>query len=209
VAGTPTPPKGRPTAGRHERRQAADAHAGRRRRSVAVLAVGAVLLVGALLVVAFQTGGDDGDDASTTEATSFDLPALERDGRVRLADFRGRPLVVNFFASWCTQCDAELPDFRETALALAGQVDFLFVNSNEDGNWRPMAERNDILEFPLAEDVGGTQGNGLYRSVGGPGGMPITAFYDADGNLVDVAFGALLGGALDDRLETLYGVRPS
>jgi hypothetical protein len=38
--------------------------------------------------------------------------------------------------------------------------------------------------------------------------MPITAFYDADGKLVDTAFGALLGGALDDRLEELYGVRP-
>jgi len=176
-----------------------------------VLVVGAVavLVVAGLLVVAFQAGDSRDDDGSTTDATSFDLPALENDGRVRLADFRGRPLVVNFFASWCTQCDAELPDFREAARALDGQVDFLFVNSNEDGDWRPMAERNDILEFPLAKDVGGTQGNGLYRAVGGPGGMPITAFYDADGNLVDVAFGALLGGALDDRLEELYGVRPS
>jgi thiol-disulfide isomerase/thioredoxin len=167
----------------------------------------AVLAVAALLVVAFQTDNDEG--SGTTDAASFDLPALEGDGRVRLADFRGRPLVVNFFASWCTQCDAELPEFRDTARAVDGQVDFLFVNSNEHGDWRPMAERNDILELPLAKDVGGTQGNGLYRAVGGPGGMPITAFYDAEGNLVDVAFGALLGGALDDRLEALYGVRPA
>lgn len=174
-----------------------------------VLSVVAVLVVAGLLVLAFQAGDGRDDSSPTTDATSFDLPALEGDRQVRLEDFRGRPLVVNFFASWCTQCDAELPDFRDAARALDGQVNFLFVNSNEDGDWQPMAERNDILEFPLAQDTGGTQGNGLYRAVGGPGGMPITAFYDAEGNLVDVAFGALLGSALDDRLEELYGVRPS
>jgi thiol-disulfide isomerase/thioredoxin len=167
----------------------------------------AAVFVATLLAVAFQSDDRDGGSA-TTDAASFDLPALDDGGRVRLADFRGRPVVVNFFASWCTQCDAELPEFRDAARAVDGRVEFVFVNSNEDGDWRPMAERNDILEFPLAKDVGGTQGNGLYRAVGGPGGMPITAFYDAEGNLVDVAFGALLGGALDDRLEELYGVRP-
>ncbi|MGH9013306.1 MAG: TlpA family protein disulfide reductase [Acidimicrobiia bacterium] len=207
MAPTPTPPKGRPTSGRHDRRHEALARDRRRRLSVMVFGPLAAVFVATLLVVAFQS--DDGDDGSaTTDAASFDLPALDGDGRVRLTEFRGRPLVVNFFASWCTQCDAELPEFRDAARALDGRVDFVFVNSNEDGDWRPMAERNDILAFPLAKDVGGTQGNGLYRAVGGPGGMPITAFYDADANLVDVAFGALLGGALDDRLEELYGVRP-
>ncbi|MGH9014461.1 MAG: TlpA family protein disulfide reductase [Acidimicrobiia bacterium] len=208
MVGKPTPPKGRPTPGRHGRQRASATPTRPGRRSAVAFGVVAVLAVAALLVVAFQT--DDGDEGpAPTDAASFDLPALEGDGRVRLADFRGRPLVVNFFASWCTQCDAELPEFRDAAHALDGQVEFLFVNSNEDGDWRPMAERNDILEFPLAKDVGGTQGNGLYRAVGGPGGMPITAFYDAEGNLVDVAFGALLGGALDDRLQELYGVRPA
>lgn len=202
-----TPPKGRPTPGRHDRKRSAVGHAQRRRRSAVAFGAVAVLAVAALLVVAFQAD-DRGGGSGTTDAASFDLPALDGDGRVRLTEFRGRPLVLNFFASWCTQCDTELPEFRDTARALDGQIEFVFVNSNEDGDWRPMAERNDILEFPLAEDVGGTQGNGLYRAVGGPGGMPITAFYDAEGNLVDVAFGALLGGALDDRLEELYGVRP-
>jgi thiol-disulfide isomerase/thioredoxin len=180
-----------------------------RRRRVLVVAFGtlAAAFVATVLVVALQAD-DRGGGRGTTDAESFDLPALDGGGRVRLADFRGRPVVVNFFASWCTQCDAELPEFRDTARRVDGQVEFVFVNSNEDGDWRPMAERNDILDFPLAEDIEGTRGNGLYRSVGGPGGMPITAFFNADGKLVDVAFGALLGGALDDRLDELYGVRP-
>jgi thiol-disulfide isomerase/thioredoxin len=192
-----------------DRRQDTPAITRRRRALVASFGALAAAFVATVLVVALPSGDDGGDGGSgTTNAESFDLPALDGGGRVRLADFRGQPLVVNFFASWCTQCDAELPEFRDTARKFDGQVDFLFVNSNEDGDWRPMAERNDILEFPLAEDIAGTRGNGLYRAVGGPGGMPITAFYDGDGKLVDVAFGALLGGALDDRLDELYGVRP-
>jgi cytochrome c biogenesis protein CcmG/thiol:disulfide interchange protein DsbE len=203
-----TTPKGRPTPGRRDRRR--DSLERSRRRRLMVVAFGALaaVFVAAILVVAVQAG-DRGGGSGTTDAESFNLPALDGGGRVRLADFRGRPLVVNFFASWCTQCDAELPEFRDTARRVKGQVDFVFVNSNEDGDWRPMAERNDILDFTLAEDVGGTRGNGLYRSVGGPGGMPITAFYDAQGKLVDVAFGALLGGALDDQLQELYGVAPA
>jgi thiol-disulfide isomerase/thioredoxin len=206
LAGKRNAPKSRPSSGRRDHTQDTPAIARRRRLLVGAFGALAVVFVAAVLLVALQADGGGG--SGTTDAESFDLPALDSDRRVRLADFRGRPLVVNFFASWCTQCDAELPEFRDTARRVDGQVDFVFVNSNDDGDWRPMAERNDILDFPLAEDIGGTRGNGLYRAVGGPGGMPITAFYDADGKLVDVAFGALLGGALDDRLDELYGVRP-
>ena len=205
MAGKRTLPQGRPTPGHPDRRQDALVRT-RRRRLLVAFGVLAAVFVATVLVVALQADDDGG--SGTTDAESFDLPALDGGRRIRLADFRGRPLVVNFFASWCTQCDAELPEFRDTARRVAGQIDFVFVNANEDGDWRPMAERNDILDFPLAEDIGGTRGNGLYRAVGGPGGMPITAFYDADGNLVGTAFGALLGGALDDRLDKLYGVRP-
>ena len=208
MTGKQTPPKGRPTPARRHGRH--DERAITRRRRLLVVGFGALatVFVATVLVVALQAD-DRSDSSGTTDAESFDLPALDGGRRVQLADFRGRPLVVNFFASWCTQCDAELPEFRDTARRVDGQVDFVFVNSNEDGDWRPMAERNDILDFPLAQDVEGTRGNGLYRSVGGPGGMPITAFYDGEGNLVDVAFGALLGGALDDELQELYGVAPA
>lgn len=126
---------------------------------------------------------------------------------MRLADFRGTPVVVNFFASWCTSCDFELPGFTKAADALEGQVAFVGVNALETGNWREMAERHQLREhgFVLARDVGGRQGSGLHASLGGRG-MPITAFYDADGALVDVASGALPDDALFERLRQLYDV---
>lgn len=180
------------------------------RGAVVAFSIAATVLIAGVAAIALSTQQQSADqqsaEAGSTDAATWDLPALEGEGRVRLADFRGQPTVVNFFASWCTACDAELPDFRDAAAALGGAVNFVFVNSNEPGDWHPMAERNGILDFALAEDIGGSAGNGLYRSVGGTVGMPITAFYDAEGNLVDRVFGALTGGSLAVELERLYGI---
>ncbi|MFT7475768.1 MAG: thiol-disulfide isomerase/thioredoxin [Verrucomicrobiales bacterium] len=165
-----------------------------------------VLIVGAIVFSGIQDAADDGGEGVVARE-SFDLPDLtddeNPDSRIRLADFEGTPTVVNFFASWCTACDSELPAFRDTALSLDGEVDFIFVNSNESGNWKPMVERNDIEQFTLAKDIQGISRNGLYRELGGTSGMPITAFYDADGNLVDTAFTAFNESSLDGRLRSL------
>ena len=154
-----------------------------------IIGVG-VLIVGGLALRGVLDAADDGGPG-VVSAEAFDLPDLTDDdnpeSRIRLADFEGTPTVVNFFASWCDSCDDELPAFRETALALEGEVDFIFVNSNESGDWEPMADRNDILGFALAKDIQGISRNGLYRELGGTGSMPITAFYDAAGNLIQVA----------------------
>ena len=174
-----------------------------------LIGIGA-LIVGFLVFNGIRDATDDGGDG-VVAAEAFDLPDLTDDenpnSRIRLADFEGTPLVVNFFASWCTACDTELPEFREAALALEGQVDFVFVNSNETGNWSPMVDRNNIGEFPLAKDIQGISRNGLYRSLGGTGGMPITAFYDADGNLLNVAQNVFDEASLNSALVQLGMLR--
>ncbi len=156
-----------------------------------LIGIGALIL-GAIIFNGVREVADDGGSGVVT-SEAFDLPNLQNrddpNDRIRLSDFNGKPTVVNFFASWCDACDEELPAFRDVALELEDEVNFIFVNSNETGNWKPMAERNDILQFPLAQDIQGEPGrrNGLYRSLGVATGMPITAFYDAEGNLIDVA----------------------
>ncbi len=164
------------------------------------------LIIGALVFNAARDALDDGGDGVVT-ATAFDLPALgdddNPDNRVRLADFAGTPTVVNFFASWCVECDRELPEFRNAAIALDGQVNFVFVNTNETGDWEDMVDRNGIADFPLGKDIKGISRNGLYRSLRGTGGMPMTAFYDADGNLLDVALRVFDQGSLQARMQQL------
>lgn len=199
-----TAPKGRATASQRQRASAARAAAARqKRRNQWIGAAAAVLLIVGIVAMAGLTGPDA---TGTTTKSSFDLPSLRGSERVALASFAGKPTVVNMFASWCDQCEAELPGFHDAAAKLKGEVNFVFVNSNETGDGTEMAERFDLFDFPVASDVDGTAGNGLYRSLGGTSGMPLTAFYDADGNVVDVAFGSLVGSSLDQALEKNFGI---
>ncbi len=164
------------------------------------LGLGIVVLVG-VIATSSNTAA-----AGSTDPAAFDLPAIgDSETRIRLADYRGQPLVVNFFASWCTACDAELPGFATVSRELEGQVAFVGVAALETGDPMFMPERHDITWWPLASDIGGRNGSGLHAALGGRG-MPITAFYDAGGNLVHVDGGALPEPALRQRLAQLYGL---
>ncbi len=203
----PTATKGRPTPSRSSAASRSTRRGGGLVDRLSWVALGAAAVAVVVFVVILVLGS--APERGDVEAESFDLPALEGGGRVQIGDFAGEPLVVNFFASWCTACDAELPFFRNFAEQLEGDVEFLFVNSNESGNWRPMAERHDLLRYPLARDINGTNDNGLVRSLGGNTGMPMTAFYDDAGTLLHVERGAVSGGQLAGLLTDLYGVQLS
>lgn len=170
---------------------------------------GGIVGIIVLIVVLSSVLGED--QTGVTTASSWDLPALDEDndpdgdGRVTLAEFEGKPVVLNFFASWCVSCDRELPIFRQAIDDFGDDVQVLFVNSNETGNWRPMAERGGIDDQILVDDIGGNRNNGLYRSLGGTGGMPLTAFYDADGQVVDVFPGEFDASRLYGAIRELVG----
>ena len=164
---------------------------GRLRLLVGVTALAVLGVVGF-----FSFRGADQDRATpavdVTDPSAFDLPALEGDGRVRLADFAGTPVVVNFFASWCGPCDTELPVFADAARKLEGKVRFVAVNSQELNHRAAvrMAERHELEEAGIAtaRDVGGRAGGSQLHDALGRG-MPINAFYDASGTLLDVGRG--------------------
>jgi thiol-disulfide isomerase/thioredoxin len=153
------------------------------------------------------TAGSSSSGNSVTNPARFDLPRIGGTGRIRLADFRGKPLVVNFFASWCTACDSELPGFAHISTETRGRVQFVGVNALETGDEMFMPQRHHITWWPLAHDVGGAQGSGLHDALGGGNGMPITAFYDANGKLLQVERAALPASTLAEALHTFYGVK--
>jgi len=167
---------------------------------LAALAAGLAALVA--VTVAVSSNGSSG--TGITKPERFDLPAISGGGRVRLVDFRGKPTVVNFFASWCTACDDELPGFARLSTALRGKVNFVGVDSLETGDRLFMPRRHHITWWPLARDVGGAQGSGLHDALGGGSAMPLTAFYDAQGRLVEVNRAALPEDALRAKLRALY-----
>jgi len=160
-----------------------------------------VLAVAFTAIILLRTGGQSssrGTAVTSADPARFDLPALTRPGQVKLGDFAGKPLVLNFFASWCTACRGELPGFIRVQAGIAGAVAFAGVNSLETGDGAAFAREEHIDAWPLARDVGGTQDSGLHDALGGQG-LPITAFYDARGTLLKVHLGALS----EDRLREL------
>jgi thiol-disulfide isomerase/thioredoxin len=128
-------------------------------------------------------GGGAADQTATSATPSPSTPDGVRltgfdGGTVTLADYRGRPLVVNFFASWCAPCVREMPEVEQVHQAIGDQVAFLGVNVRDradDG--RRLAEQTAVT-FDLARDPRGD----LLAAVGGKA-MPTTAFIDRDGRV--------------------------
>jgi thiol-disulfide isomerase/thioredoxin len=172
-----------------------------------VLWVGGALVVGALAVGVVVASGGSSGGPGVTQPTRFDLPRLDGTGRVQLAAFRGTPVVVDLFASWCTACRTELPSMAAVAKRAAGKVIFVGVDSVDSGRGAAMAREFGLASagFVLARDVGGAQGSGLHDALNALG-MPATAFYDATGKILFMANEAIPEATLVAKLRELYGI---
>jgi len=177
------------------------------KRIRAAVAVAVAALVAVLVIVITGTTASQAP-ATSTAVSAWTLPRLDGAGSVSLASFRGKPLVVDFFASWCTPCRSELPEFLTVSRQLGSRVAFVGVDSEENGDGLALARLTGITTWPLARDVGGSQQSGLRDALSSIPGMPVTAFYDASGTLRDVRLGALTGAALATHLRELFGVSP-
>lgn len=194
-------------------REAARLRAERQRkvRIGAVSAIG-VAIVGIVAALALTSGGSSPTtDANGTQYSAakedFTLPGLLDDTTVSLSDYAGTPVVVNFFASWCVYCNEELPGFVQVAEATSGTVAFVGVDTSDPGDGAAMARRFDLAGagFGLAKDIGGNPPSQLWSSFGSQG-LPVTAFYDASGKLVDFSGGMLTQAQLEQRIESNFGV---
>jgi thiol-disulfide isomerase/thioredoxin len=146
--------------------------------------------------------------AATSLGQTGELPAVvltELNGaaNVNLAQVaRGRPVVVNLWASWCGPCRQEMP-MLAAAQQRESAVGFVFVNQGESDS----AVRTYLTGqgLPLREvllDAGSKLGPAV-----GSRGLPTTLFYDAKGRQVDAHFGVLNAAALEGRLRQLRVAR--
>ncbi len=197
VGGQPT--RLRPVTARRSARQ-------RRRTRQGVYAVASVAVLAVTITLAVV--GRPSSAGFRTSSTDWSLPTLTGHTSVSLSSLKGRPTVVNFFASWCQVCAAELPVFAHDALALRGRVNVVEVNALETGNGATFARQFHLAHDTTAvlRDVGGAQGDGLYQSLGGSGSLPMTAYYSAAGQLITTHVGGYDGSTLAAQLQRLYGV---
>ena len=130
---------------------------------------------------------------STQEEIDYSAPdftVVDADGnKVRLSDFFGKPIVLNFWASWCHYCKEEMPAF-DAAYKEHPEVTFLMVNVT-DGRSETMESakayiRDGGFAFPVYYDT-----ELDAASTYGASGLPMSVFIDADGNLVTYATGML------------------
>ena len=128
--------------------------------------------------------------AQESEFAAPDFTVYDGDGNeVHLSDYKGKPVVLNFWATWCYYCKEEMPDF-DRAYEKYPDVQFLMVNAT-DGIQETMASAKEYVEqegfqFDVLFDTNFDAVNAYQVS-----GFPATFFIDENGNLVTYGRGML------------------
>lgn len=142
------------------------------------------------------------DPENLPDAVDFQMEDAEGNV-IKLSDFIGeKPLIVNFWASWCPPCRAELPDFDKAFQEYGDQIHFLMVNLT-DGAQETKATAQALIDsegftFPVYFDTMGqaSAGYSLYS-------IPVTLAISADGKLLSHQVGALSEAAVNQLVEML------
>jgi cytochrome c biogenesis protein CcmG/thiol:disulfide interchange protein DsbE len=159
--------------------------------------LGFALLAGFLLTSPTPEGAAvvEGEASAGASAPSVEMVGFDGE-TIALADYSGTPVVLNFWASWCPFCIAEMPDFEDVSSAHAGQVAFIGVNLQDDAGAADSLAVETGVTYQLARDPQGV----VYSAFGGIG-MPTTVFIDADGIVAEVVTGQLSRDALEGKIN--------
>ena len=130
------------------------------------------------------------------QAPDFELQSIE--GQVvKLSDLRGKPVLINFWATWCGPCRIEMPAIQSEFEAHYPDLEVLAVNFDEPPDEVKSFADELGLTFEVLLDEGGQVNGDLYRVRG----YPSSFFVDPDGVIQVVQIGILTEGQLQDYLS--------
>jgi thiol-disulfide isomerase/thioredoxin len=123
--------------------------------------------------------------APGTVAPPFSLPGLDGGRPVTLSAFRGEPVVVNFFASWCPDCRAELAALATEARAASGKIAFAGIDTNENSESNAIKLLGEAgATYPVAVDASARVATSYLVEA-----LPVSYFVDSQGKVVGTASG--------------------
>ena len=164
-----------------------------------IAVIGIVALVGLVSLVPDPADSPDAATAVGSAAVGSPAPAVDmvafNGDPVALSQFEGTPVVLNFWATWCPFCVAEMPDFEKVNQAAGGQVQFIGVNLQDDAGAADDLVGETGVTYLLTRDPRGV----VYSAFGGVA-MPTTVFIGADGIVDEIVTGALTEGQLSNKV---------
>jgi thiol-disulfide isomerase/thioredoxin len=135
------------------------------------------------------------------EPKAMDFTVYDTEGNpVKLSSYIGKPIVLNFWASWCGPCKREMPGFQQLYQELGDQVQFLMVNLT---GYDDIASANALIAqygytFPVLFDTV-LDGADTY----GVTAFPTTVFIDGEGYLMEKYVGAMDEGTLKNKIDLI------
>lgn len=176
-------------------------------RRPVVLATLSVVLVLSVVVTLRYRPGDTAvvrSDADRT-APAFAVPDLrDETNTITLEEFRGRPVVLNFWASWCVPCRKEMPAFEALHDRLGNRVAFLGMNNQDSRRDALGLLRETKVSYPLGYDPAGRVARAYSLR-----GMPTTVFISAEGKILATQTGQMSESQLAEALRDFFGVAQS
>ena len=151
-------------------------------------------------VVEDPTGATEEKGSEAPDFTVYDLEGNAH----KLSDFRGKPVLLNFWASWCGPCQMEMPDFQKYYESHGDKVNFVIVNLT-DGQQETVESASAFIAekgytFPVYYD---TDIDAAVKY--GVSAVPVSYFIDAEGYFVAWAQGALTADMLQQGMDMLLG----
>ena len=171
-------------------------------------AVIALCVAGSLAGIALASSGSSSGSgsgraakAADPVAPTFSFPALDRSGqRVTLGDYSGKPVVVNFFASWCVPCKQETPLLARFYRTEQAKVALVGLDENDVlGNAMSFTHSNGV-SYPVGWDPQLSAADAY-----GVSALPQTFFLNAKHRIVDRVFGAVTLAALHKGIALATG----
>jgi len=121
---------------------------------------------------------------------------------VSLADFKGKPVVINFWATWCGPCQSEMPHFEKAYKKYGKDIHFLMINLTDGMRDTPQTVQEFIdyfdYSFSVYYDIGYVASDAYDINP-----IPASFFIDKDGNLISQQIGALSSAALEKHISLI------